>query len=289
MKTPPQFLPLLKQMLGFNRFGPWPLLAYLVVCTTVLFVSLPLFPAGWMEAHARREFASGEDVVGYGALFGLVALISTPLGFQLLGGTMSLEFLFTRAIDRAVWLRTERIAVIIIALGPLILNLLLSPLAPELAYENSSAGFPAKTVLQRYQQIFPGSDLLPADAKNGPRMLINHGNVMFAAWAVWLGLVGVFLAAGYFAVVFGAWQRAGWHHSKSRFRPWLGFIMVNAPAYAIVPLFIICSALHVSLFEESFLLFAAHPFLMIAALIALIVIVQPMTERGIEKLEFEFF
>jgi len=68
-------------------------------------------------------------------------LVATPLPFQLLGGLVSLEFLFTRAVDRGLWLRTERAAVMIIVLGPLILNLLLSPLSPKLAFDRARFRF----------------------------------------------------------------------------------------------------------------------------------------------------
>jgi|ERR1700722_7490183 len=289
MKTPRQFLPLLKLMLGFYRYGPLPILIYLIVCTAVFFFSLVYFPIGWIESHARPGNPLGQYVMAFGLMWFLVMIIATPLPAQILGGATSLEFLFTRAIDRGLWLRAERVTVIIIALGPLILNLLLSPWGPKLVYENSSAGFPAAAVLQRYQQIFPGSDLLPPDAKSGPRLLVNHGNVMFAAWALWLGLVGVFLVAAYFSTVFRLWQQTGWHHSRSKLRPWLGRLMVEFPPWSIVPLFILCGVLHFNLFEESFLLFAAHPIWMIAALVVLISIVQPLSERNIKKLEFEFF
>ncbi len=289
MKTPPQFLPLLKQMLGFNRFGPWPLLIYIAGCTATFFFSLPLFPVGWATAHARHGLWSDSDVIGFGVLWFMLAIISTPFAFQMLGGTMSLEFLFTRAIDRRMWLRTGRVAVIIIALTPFLLNLLLSPWAPELRFDFANGDASVKDVQNRYLEAFPGSEFFTGAGLNDGALIVKHGTVMFAAWTIWIGLAGIFLVAAYFTLVFDNWQRRGWHHSKSRLRPILGFIIVNAPAYSIIPLFILCGVLHLNLFEESFLLFALHPIWMVAALVALIAIVQPITERGIQKLEFEFF
>lgn len=57
--------------------------------------------------------------------------MASPVPFQGLGGFVSLECLFTRAIDRGLWLRTDRTAVMIIALGSLLLYLLLSPPVAE--------------------------------------------------------------------------------------------------------------------------------------------------------------
>lgn len=289
MKTSRQFLPLLKLMLGCYRYGPLPILIYLIVCTTVFFFSLVNFPIAWIESHARPENLAGENVMGFGLMWFLVMIIATPLPAQVLGGSTSLEFLFTRAIDRGLWLRTERVAIIIIALGPLILNLLLSPWGPQLAYEPLTASLPEAAGQQRYLQIFPGSHMVAGEGRKAAELVINHGNVMFAAWALWLGLVGVFLVAAYFSIVFRLWQRSGWHHSKSKLRPWLGRLIVELPPWSIIPLFLLCGVLHFNPFEESFLLFAAHPFWMIAPLVALIAIVQPLSERNIKKLEFEFF
>ena len=289
MKKPHQFLPLLKQMLGFYRYGPLPLLIYLGVSAAVLLVSSVFWPMGWMEAHVRQNFWGGQLFLGCCIWWYFLMLVSTPLPFLVLGGATSLEFLFTRAIDRGLWLRTERTAVIIIGLGPVILNLVLSPLGPGLAFEPAASGSPAAMVQERYMQIFPASHLTKVDsAGNSEQLVISHGTEVFAAWLLWFGMLCIFLVAAYFSLAFTAWQRAGWHHSTSKRRPWLGAVMVNAPAYSPVPLLILCAALHVNLFEESFLLFASHPVLMAIALVALILVVQRLSERNIKKLEFEF-
>jgi hypothetical protein len=144
-------------------------------------------------------------------------------------------------------------------------------------------------VQERYMQIFPASQLTKVDsAGNSEQLVISHGTEVFAAWLLWFGMGCMFLVAAYFSLVFTAWQRAGWHHSTSKRRPWLGAVMVNAPAYSPVPLLIFCAALRVNIFEESFLLFASHPVLMAIALVALILVVQRLSERNIKKLEFEF-
>jgi hypothetical protein len=201
---------------------------------------------------------------------------------------MSLEFLFTRAVDRGLWLRTERVAVMLFGLGPMILNLALSPLQPKLAFDPAPAGSPAAAVQARYVRLFPGSHLGSADFSGNEQLIIRHGTEMFAAWMLWFGLVCIFLVAAYFSVVFTAWQRAGWHHSKSKLRPWLGALMVNAPVYSPVAILLLCAALRLNPFEESFLLFAGHPVAMTLLLVPLILSVQPLTERNIRKLEFEF-
>ena len=275
-------------MLGFYRYGPMPLVIYHGVSAAVLLASSIFLPLGWMEAHDRPSLW-GQFVVSGCLWWVLLMLVSTPLPFLVLGGVTSLEFLFTRAVDRGLWLRTERVASIIIGLGPLFLNLLLSPFGPVLAFEPAAPGSPAAAVQQRYLNAFPGSHLTPGNSSGQTEQLvIRNGTEVFAAWLVWFGLVCVFLVAGYFTLTFAAWQRSGWHHSKARLRPWLGALMVNGPAWLPIFLLLLCASLHFNFLEESFLLFASHPVLMTALLGALILTVQPWSERSIKRLEFEF-
>jgi hypothetical protein len=217
-------------------------------------------------------------------------LVATPIPFQMLGGLVSLEFLFTRAIDRALWLRTERTAVMIIALGPLILNLLLSPLSPKLAFDRADAGSPAAALQDRYLKTFPGSRIVAVDSSGqSEQLVIRNGTQMFAAWLVWTGAMTIFLLAAYWSLVFTRWQRAGWHHSKSLWRPWLGMLMIQTPHLVPLVLLVVCAALRINPCEEGFLLFARHPVMSALALMALVLVVQPLSERNIRKLEFEFF
>jgi hypothetical protein len=288
MNKPRQFVPLLKQMLGFYRFGPLPLLIYVGLTAAVFSFSSVFMPIEWMGAHLRQNFWGDSLFVGCCFWWFFLMIISTPLPFQVLGGLMSLEFLFTRAVDRGLLVRVGRVAVMLIALGPLLVNLALSPLEPKLAFDPATPGSPAAAVQARYLRVFPGSQLGAADFPGGNlQLVIRHGTEMFAAWMLWFGLVCIFLVAVYFSVVFTAWQRAGWHHSPSKLKPWLGAAMVNAPAYSVVFVLLLCAALRLNPFEASFLLFAGHPVSMTAALIALVLCVEPFTERNIRKLEFE--
>ena len=286
MKTPRQFLPVLKQMLGFYRFGPLPLIGWLGLTTTSLVVSSVFL----LMPHQTQPDFIGALFIWCCMIWLFLMLVATPVPFQMLGGIVSLEFLFTRAIDRALWLRTERTAVMIIALGPLILNLLLSPLSPKLAFDRADAGSSAAMLQERYLGIFPGSQIVAADASGqSEQLVIRHGTQLFAAWLVWAGTALIFLVAGYWSLVFTQWQRAGWHHSKSRWRPWLGLAMIQTPHLAPLAMLVVCAALRINPCEESFLLFSRHPLAMALALIALILVVQPLSERNLKKLEFEFF
>ena len=285
MNTPRQFLPVLKQMLGFYRYGPLPLLVWLGVSTTCLVVSAVFI---LMQHQPQADFI-GPLFIWCCFIWFFFMLVATPLPFQTLGGLVSLEFLFTRAIDRARWLRTERTAVMIFALGPLLLNLLLSPLSPRLAFDCAEAGTPAVALQERYLKIFPGSQVIAADADGQTEQLvIRHGTEMFAAWLLWAGTALAFLVAGYWTFVFTRWQRAGWHHSKSVWRPWLGFLMVQTPFYVPLIGLVACAAWRFNPCEELFLFFARHPVALTLGLIALILLVQPLSERNIRKLEFEF-
>jgi hypothetical protein len=286
MKPPNQFLPLLKQMLGFYRYGPLALLGWLALSTTCLVLS-GIFML-MQQPSATPDFLCAL-FVWCCLLWFFLTLVATPLPFQMLGGLVSLEFLFTRALDRARWLRTERLAVIVIALGPLFLNLLLSPLSPRLMFDRAEPGTPAAAVLERYQAIFPGSQVVAADPSGSPeQIVIAHGTEMFAFWLLWIGAVILFLVAAYWSVVFRQWQRGGWHHSKSRWRPWLGMLMIHTPIGAPVFLVFLCAAWRFNPCEQCYLYFAQHPLACCLALVALILGVQWLTERNIRKLEFEF-
>ena len=291
MKKPRQVWPLLKQMLGFYRFGPLPLL-YFVAASTVALVagSLDCFPVAWMRIHSEQKFWAEPLFLTCSVLWYFLMLISTPLPFMMLGGSVSLEFLFTRAIDRGIWLRTERLAVIIFAVSPLLLNLLFSPFGPVLAFEPVPTGTKAGAVQEQYLKAFPGSHVAPiSEPGNGGQLIITHGAVTFAAWLAWCGMAALFLVATYFSVVFTAWQRAGWHHSKSEWRPWLGALMVYAPSFSMIPLAIIFSIFQINILEFSFLFFATHAVALTFGLIALVIASQILTERNIKKLEFEFY
>jgi len=286
-KTRP-FLSVLKQMLGIYRFGPVPLVFWLLFCGIVFYFSAVFSPMEWMRGHDTSDFAEAQVMSTVFVWFFLM-MISTPLPSQILEGISSLEFMFTRAIDRAFWLRIERVAIIVLAVGPLLINLALSPWELKLAFDPAEPGSSAAATQAQYVSAFPGSHATRAETTQAPQLVIRHGTEMFAAWLVWLALMGIFLVAGYFTWAFTLWQKAGWHHSKSRWRPWLGAFMVYAPTFSVIPLFIFSLVARTNVYEESFLFFARHPLPMAGALVALAGVVQPLSERNIRKLEFEFF
>jgi len=54
----------------------------------------------------------------------------------------------------------------------------------------------------------------------------------------------------------------------------------------ILPVIAICAAMRINLYEECFLFFYGHPVISLLGLLALVSVVQPLSERGIRKLEF---
>src|SRR5260221_14769574 len=107
MKNQRQFLPVLKQMLGSYRFGPLPVLGWLGLSTTSLVVSSVFL----LMQHQTQPDFMGALFIWCCLICFFLMLVATPVPFQMLGGLVSLEFLFTRALDRGLWLRTERTAV----------------------------------------------------------------------------------------------------------------------------------------------------------------------------------
>lgn len=278
-----QVVPMLKLMLGFYRYGPLPILIYLVLTTIVLVLSLQFMPMQWMDA-SNHNSAVGALFMTCCILWYFLMTVSTPVPFVMLSGPISLEFLFTRAIDRVFWLRCERLAVMIFGIGPLLLNLLFSPLGPEITFNPARPTSPVFQLHQRDVEIFPSS---PSALEGQWGCLVPKE--LFAGWVLWSGILCTFLAAAYFSIAFTIWQRTGWHHSKSRWRPVLGSIMVNAPAFSVVVLFVICSMLRINIFAESFFFFTDHRFGLSALLIPLVVLIQWFSERNLRALEFEFF
>jgi len=126
MKKARQFWPLLKQMLGLYRFGPLRLLFWLFFLGFALFFGAVFSPESWEETS---DFAAMQ-MLSAATLWSFLMVISTPLPFQLLGGELSLEFLFTRAVDRAIWLRTTRVAMMLLLVAPLLINLAVSSWEP---------------------------------------------------------------------------------------------------------------------------------------------------------------
>ncbi len=155
MKQPRQFLPLLKHILGLYRYGPIPLLLWFLSAGAILYFVTDSIPTTWAQGIAPRDFAL-EQMACCMMFWLFLMFASTPLLHQLLGGMPSFEFLFTRAIDRAVWVRAEGAAVIVFSATPLAVNLVC--------------------------RLFKPAGDLP------------QGAAMFAAWLLWLALVLIFLA-----------------------------------------------------------------------------------------------
>jgi len=64
--------------------------------------------------------------------------------------------------------------------------------------------------------------------------------------AALVGNACIFLVAAYFSLVFHGLRGAGWHHSKSKHRSWLGTVMINTPAYSPILLLLLFAWLHIT-------------------------------------------
>ncbi len=253
----------------------------------ILFFSGNLIPLEWMD-WSQEKVLLGAEFPALILFFLFLIIGASPLPILLLGGPTSLEFLFTRAIDRRKWLRAEHAVILILIVGPLLVNLMVSLWRPDLSVEPGPAGSGLALRQAQYLKIFSGSHLSPKMPGEPQLLIIRHGAEMFAAWLVWFGTLTIFLAAGYFTVVFRAWQRGGWHHSKSPHRNWLGALMLQLPTWGPLLVVTALALLRINIFEVSFLLFARDPWMLTAGLIALIFFAETLGERNIQKLEFEF-
>jgi hypothetical protein len=288
MKKPDQFLPLLKQMLGFYRFGFLPLFLYelavgIILCSGAIFSPGPV---QWIYSYPESQ-SGPVQLMLCGFLWSYLCFVSTAAPLQLLGGVTSIEFILTRAVNRVVWLRAERVFMLILVAAPLAVNLAVSPWEPEMVLEPSEPGIIAPEAQARYAGTFPSSQLTTNKSTHGERLTVPRGTEMFAAWMLWAALSAIFLVAGYFTIIFSVWQRSKLYYSKSKWRDFLAGAIIFAPSFLVVPVFLSWVAWGVNWFEWSFLFFARHTAWSVAALLLLIVLVQPLSERNIQKLEFE--
>ncbi len=273
MKPPRQFLPLLKDALGFYRAGPLPLLAWLGIASAFWVFESFFSPVVWMEDHTQENGFGGGQIVSITILWVWLWVACSPALLELVHGlpaSRMIEFLFTRAIDRKYFCRALVAAGAVTVQFPLILNLLLSPLKPELIFGPGVSTTPAAVAAQkRYVAAFPDSIRTTAgEPESSSLLIVRHGTVAFAAWLIWAETVAATLVGGYYALVLKRTQKAGLHYARSAWKRLPATMIVLAPMIIAVSLAVMVGLSGINLFEESFLRFAAHPWLLMALALA---------------------
>jgi hypothetical protein len=261
MKTSRPFPSLLTVLLGIRRFGLVPVLLWFGLSTAVLYVTTVFSSGVWVQlqlpGQTKQDFFGAQFAAGC-ALYLFLMILSTPMMLEFASGMPAggmLEFLFTRALDRGIFLRAERTAQFVLLIGPLLLNLAISPFAPELDF---------------------GSE----------QVRLRHEPEMFAAWMAWAGMLCIYVVAGYHVFAAKPVQKLVIRYNASKRGLWLVFVTAYAPVAVILPVIAICAAMRINLYEECFLFFYGHPVISLLGLLALVSVVQPLSERGIRKLEF---
>ena len=127
--------------------------------------------------------------------------------------------------------------------------------------------FPANTPAKGHEAILPGQIVIP------------HGAVAFTAWLAWSVTLAFLLLQGYGTLV------ARWVKPNN----WWTALFPVAPILYLF-LFLILAAkgslkAHLSIYENSFLLFATHPLAMSLGLVVLAVVIQTWCERRFSQLE----
>jgi len=166
-----------------------------------------------------------------------------------------IEFLFTRALDRGIYLRAERVAQFIVLIGPLALNLAISPFAPEMDF---------------------GSE----------QLRLRHEPELFAGWLAWAGMLCIYLVAGYHVLVAKPLKKLAIRHTETKRGLWLILVIAYAPVATVLPVIGILAAVRINFYGGCFQFFVRHLFISLLGLLALIAIIQPLSERGIRRLEF---
>lgn len=239
---------------GIRRFGIIPLLIWIAVTTGVAHV-MTLYNADAFFMMEPKDFWAIQAAYG-SALYGLLLVVASPLAFDFFAGmpvNAAMEFLFTRAVDRVIFLRAERVAFFIILIVPLLLNLALSPLA---------------------QSPDSGATILP------------HEPERYAGWLVWLALLVMYLSFGYFLLVVKRLQGLVYRYRETRRGRWLIACVAWAPMLSLLAAMIVLGCLRINIYLDSFIVFARHPLLCTVGVLALICLVQFVSERNLRKLDF---
>lgn len=182
------------------------------------------------------------------------------------------EFLFTRAISRSVLYRAKAAAVSIYCIPPFLINVALTPWMPNAEF----SGVDATERFHRYLNAFPSMAQIGPPGKG---ILIPHGTIACAAWLAWGAAVAVILLQGYGSLI---------ARKVTPGNKWTKLIPAG-PALALLAGWTVL--LHTEglrwalLVEDNFLLFAAHPILMFAALIIVAGVIQIACERRYSRLE----
>ena len=221
MRTPSTFWPLLKNELAIFRYGEVGLaMAGILAFYTAAFDHASSFcscsrtttPAGQLR---QPDWETNILPITMSAFFlpltAVTFLSTVPALSDLLGANPSpdaqspapglplrhflgLEFLFTRALDRAALCRARTAAFFIFALGPFFLSLAIASFTPAI-HINLNATPPALAAArqERYLNAFPGSQPVVVNGRTLPGQFdIPHGAVTYTAWLgseSWLSLV----------------------------------------------------------------------------------------------------
>lgn len=289
-RTP--FWPLLRHGLGFLQFGFWPAFCWLLGSLAVVFFLVsPNYPETFF--HERSQSARiGDGIIGCTFLaFIWLWLTFSDILTQLAnsGATRHvLEFMWTRAIDRRMAHRAGSVAAWILFIGPLILNLLISPLAPDAWIDPSEMAGPAgQNALARYQAIFGHADLPAGPASESTHLAIHNGQVYFDAWMCWMAMLSFVGFGVYWAGILRPIQR-----NVARFAAFGGpgrillDLIVYAPMFLlpITPI-IIGLISRINVYEESFLFFSAHWLAGGCGALLLLAVTQLWLEKEVCKLE----
>jgi hypothetical protein len=204
-------------------------------------------------------------------------------------GTLRLmaEFLWTRAIDRRLLHRAGTATNAIIFLGPLVLNLLVSPLASKLSIEIPDTLSPENAAMrERYLAVFPGSEVTNPAGAEAERLILHRGTQMLAAWLLWLGVVCSVVVYGYWALVLKRIQRLAVHIRHTLLRGVIVELIVYVPMF-LIPLAPAAPRLlrGINLYEESFLYFASHPVPFVTGTLVVVFVMQLFVEKRFSQLE----
>lgn len=295
MKTRSSFWSLLKNELGAGRFWHVALVAAWSL-TNWLFLAVVPFLALFGEFAAHGNLASLFEAglipimafVFLLCITAITACATVPALAELLPPgeyapfpVPTLEYLFTRAINRRLIFRARTTSLCFLFLAPLFLDLAMSPFLPETYFGIAESNTPeAIRRYEQYRRTFPTSHAVSGHAVSLPgQIIIPHGGLAYAAWLAWSVTFAFVLLQGYGVLIAKRVKPNNWWTALYPAAPILGVLLSMALwARGVVKL-------PDHFCEHCFLFFSTHPVALVLALLACAAIIQTWCERKFSKLE----
>lgn len=296
MKAPSPFWPLFKYQVTRGYWGHFGLSVLFVLigwfgCEAIIWLSLlrlahhdlgALFEAGFLPIFAMMFICSLAASMAHATAPNFNGLLApNPNDGRPAQDLGAFEFLFTRGLSRKTILRARLAAVAFYVLTPFLINVVVSPLAPGVAF------FVPEPSPTSVVSVAVPPDLIHTIGKPGSEAHISsRGTTVFTEWLAWNAILAFVALQGY-SVWSARWVKP--HRLVTVIFPVAPLLLITLLMAVWLNFERTSYAVHwptlSSLLAGSFMAFTWHPLVMTGALIVSAVIVQLWSERRFGQLE----